>query len=199
MEVNEVAEQIAEFEKKEEKEDGYRRMVAVLISVLALLLAITALGSNRTSKELFTANIRASDTWNFYQAKTIRQTAFSLAADEAESLGSIPNLSPEAKTALAAKAQKYRDTATRYESEADGTGKKELMLKAREIEHQREEAEHREHYFGFAEAMLQIAIVLASAAVASGVRFLVGLSVGLGVFGLLLSINAFTLLVALPF
>ena len=199
MEIEDVAEQVAEFEKKEEKEDSFRRMVAVLISVLALLLAITALGSNRTSKELFGASIQASDTWSFYQAKTIRQTAFLLAADEADSLGAIPNLPPEAKAALTAKAQKYRDTATRYESEADGTGKRELMAKAREIEHQREEAEHQEHYFGFAEAMLQIAIVLASAAVASGVRFLVGFSAGLGLFGLLLSINAFTLLVALPF
>jgi hypothetical protein len=198
-EIKEIAEGIAEFEKKEEKEDGFRRMVAVLISVLALLLAITALGSNRTNKELFGASIQASDTWGFYQAKTIRQTAFALAADEADGLAAIPGLPPEAKATLTGKAQKYRDTVLRYESEADGTGKKELMDKAREIEHQRVEAEHREHFFGIAEALLQIAIVLASAAVASGVRFLVGFAGVFGLSGLLLSINAFTLLVALPF
>lgn len=199
MEINEVAEQIAEFEKKEEKQDIFRRKVALLISVLALLLAVTALGGNKTTKELLGASIEASDVWNFYQAKTIRQTAYLLAAEEGDSWLSSTALPDPAKQALAERVKQYRDTVARYESEANGTGKKELKEKAEAIEHRRAEAEHREHGFSLAEAMLQIAIVLASAAVASGARLLVNLAAGLGAIGGLLSINAFLLLVTLPF
>ena len=126
MEINEVAEQIAEFEKKEEKQDIFRRKVALLISVLALLLAVTALGGNKTTKELLGASIEASDVWNFYQAKTIRQTAYLLAAEEGDSWLSSTALPDPAKQALAERVKQYRDTVARYESEANGTGKKEL-------------------------------------------------------------------------
>ncbi len=199
MEINEIADTIAEHEAKEEKEHVGRRRVALLISALAMVLAITALGGNKTTKQLIALSIESSDTWAFFQAKTLRQAVLSLSADDAEGqLAAGHDLPAEVRLGFEARIKKYRDTATRYESEADGSGRKELMAKARHIEHEREIAEKREASFAYAEALLQIAIVLASAAVASGVRFLVKGAAAVGVIGTLLAINAFFLLVEIP-
>lgn len=198
MEIEEIAESIAEHEAKEEKEDNFRRRTAMLISVLAMVLAITALGGNKTTKDLLAANIKVSDTWAYYQAKGVRETATRLALDQVETLLTTPDLTPPVKTRLDEVQKRYRDAIGHYESESDGSGRKELKARAEELEHQRDEAEHREHGFALAEAALQIAIVLASAAAATDTRFLVKASMALGLLGALLSANAFFLLVALP-
>ena len=199
MEINEIADTIAEHEAKEEKADVSRRRVALLISALAMVLAITALGGNKTTKLLIASSIEASDTWAFFQAKTLRQTILTLSADDVEGqLAASRDLPADVRQAFEARIKKYRDTAARYESEADGTGRKELAEKARHIDHEREIAEKREASFAFAEALLQIAIVLASAAVASGVRFLVKGAAVVGLAGTIMAINAFFLLVDIP-
>lgn len=198
MEINEIAETIAEREAKDEIEDLFRRRVALLISVLAMVLAITALGGNKTGKELIGTAIAASDTWAYYQAKGIRQTATQLAADDVETLLAAPSATPEMRSLLEGRLQRYREAIRHYETESDGSGRKELAAKARHLEHERELAEQRETAFAYAEALLQIAIVLASAGVTTGARFLVKFAGVVGAGGSLLSVNAFFLLVALP-
>jgi len=198
MEISEIAETIAEREAKDEHEEGFRRRTALLISGLAMVLAITALGANKTSKELIGSAIAASDTWAFFQAKGIRQTETGLAADAVETALAEPNTTPEVRTRLEGLLAHYRDAIKHYETESDGSGRKELAAKARTLEHEREMAEVRESHFAFAEGLLQIAIVLASAGVTTGARFLVKAAGGLGLIGTLLAVDAFTLLVVLP-
>ena len=57
-------------------------------------------------------NVLASNYWNFFQAKNMRQTSFALAADQLELrlAQNDPALSPEAQAALKAKAEAYRKT-----------------------------------------------------------------------------------------
>ncbi|MDR3436816.1 DUF4337 domain-containing protein [Telmatospirillum sp.] len=198
MEINEIAETIAEREAKDEKEDGFRRRTALLISVLAMILAITAIGAGKTSKELIGTAITVSDTWAFYQAKGTRETATKLAIDTVEAQLAAPAVTPEVRKLLEDQLQRYRDAVTHYETEADGSGRKELASKARSLEHERETLEVRENHFALAEGLLQIAIVLASAGVTTGARFLVKGAAGLGGVGALLAVDAFTLLVILP-
>jgi shikimate kinase len=198
MEINEIAETIAERESKDEREEGFRRRTALLISALAMALALTSLGGNKTSKELIGDAIAASDTWAFYQAKSIRQTVTRLAADEVETLLAEPNGSPEARKMLEGRLARYRDNIAHYETESDGSGRKELAAKAETLEHERDRAEVREDHFSLAEGLLQIAIVLASAGVTTGARFLVKAAGVLGLIGVLLAVDAFTLLVVLP-
>src|SRR5215831_18895007 len=64
--------------------ERFRRRAAVCIGVLAMLLAISGLGGGNATKEMLNANIQASDTFAFYQAKNIRQTSNQLAADALE-------------------------------------------------------------------------------------------------------------------
>jgi hypothetical protein len=167
--------------------------------VLAMLLAVTGLGGQNAAKEATNNNIFASNLYAFYQAKNIRQTSFALAADALELDLANPALAPETKAAMQKKIDGYRKNVARYESEpATNEGKKELLVRAKAMEELRDHALKQDPYFDYAEVLLQIAIVLASVAIVSGIGWLVIGSAALGIIGTLLMINGFTLLVAVP-
>ena len=103
------------------------------------------------------------------------------------------------KDKIAAKAADYRKTSARYESEPEnGEGKKELMAKARQHEAIRDHAMKQDPYFDFAEALLQIAIVLISVSIIAEVTLLTWFGGMLGAVGGLLMINGYFLLVEVP-
>jgi uncharacterized protein HemX len=56
------------------------RTVALIISILALLLALSEAGSKQAQHLSTEMNIEASDLFNFYQAKRIRSTVVETAA-----------------------------------------------------------------------------------------------------------------------
>lgn len=184
----------------EPSEDTEEKLTAIYIAVLAVILAICSVGGDNATKDMMRASIDTTDTYSFYQAKNIRQTAYELAADEFEVELSKPGVSDELRKALTEKIEKYRATAKRYESDPEKKeGKKELLAKARDLEKERDTALSRDPYFDFGGAFLQIAIVLASASIIMGGPLLFWISVALGVFGTLFTLNGFFLLVSLPF
>jgi hypothetical protein len=189
-----------EFIDQDKQADRFRKRAAIAIAVCAMLLAVTGLGGQNATKDALNHNILASNYFNFFQAKNMRQTAFALAADEFElAWANDPQLSAEAKSALARKLEDYRKTVTRYESEPEtGEGKKELIVKARDHETKRDHALKQDPYFDYAEALLQIAIVLISVAIVAEQVWLAFLGGGLGAAGTLLMLNGFLLLVEVP-
>ena len=195
------AEDAADLMDQEKTENRFKQKAAVAIAVFAALLAITGLGGQNATKEALNSNIQASNDWNFFQAKNQRQTAYALAADEFD-LGWMadPAMPPEAKAALKAKAEAYRKTVTRYESEPEtGEGKKELIARAKQNEAKRDHALKQDPYFDYAEALLQIAIVLISVSIVSEVVWLSLFGGAIGILGTLLMINGYLLLIELPF
>ena len=194
------AEEATEFMEVEKPKDTFRQRAAIFISFLAMLLAITGLGGQNANKETLNNNIQAANAFNFYQAKNIRQTSLMLAADEIELAWAVtPGLSDEARAALAKKLETYKANIARYESEpSTGEGKKELMARARFHEEARDHAIKQDPYFDYAEALLQIAIVLISVSLVAEILWLAFLGGGLGLVGGVLMINGFTLWVAVP-
>jgi len=195
------AEDAGEMMDQESHRDTFKQRAAVLIAVLAMLLAITSLGGSNAGKEAVNNNVLASNYWNFFQAKNVRQTVYQLAADEFE-LGWLndSSLSPEARAALKAKAEAYRKTAARYETEPEtNEGKKEVIQRAKDHEAKRDHALQQDPYFDYAEALLQIAIVLISVAIVANLVWLSVIGGALGICGALLTLNGFFLLVELPF
>jgi len=82
-------------------------------------------------------------------------------------------------------ADDWMKTVARYESDpAEKDGRKELRALAETYEHQRDIQLARYHHYEFASAAYQIGIVLASAAVITGMMALVYGAIGLGVIGL---------------
>lgn len=199
MEASEIAERIHEPHTEHHHHgtlglEAFRRLAGIYLGVVAMLLAIASLGGGAATKEMLSANIHASDTYAFYQAKYLRQVQYQTAA---ETLEAMPASADAAKSAELIK--KYRQTAARYESDpAGGDGKKELLAKAREWEARRELAAQRDPNFEFAEAMLQIAIVIGSVSIVAASRSLLGFSGLLALCGVALTVNGFFLLVPLP-
>jgi hypothetical protein len=195
------AEDAAEVISDEGRDARFRRGAAILIGLLAMLLAITGLGAANAAKEMTNSNILASNTYAFFQAKNIRQTDFRLAADELElMLVTHPELPEAVRNSIGAKLDSYRRTVDRYESEPEtGEGKKELIAKARALEARRDHAQTQDPYFDYAEALFQIAIVLASVSIVATSRPLLLAGGALGAIALLLMLNGFLLLVELPF
>lgn len=160
------------------------KKVALLISVIALFLAFSETLGKSAQTEALSLNIKASDHWNFFQAKTVRQTALRAAADgmTVQAAGA-PN--EELKAAMLKQAEAWQKTVARYESDPkEQDGRKELRAKAEKLEHDRDTMLAKYHHYEVASAAFQIGIVLASATVITGLMALTYLAGGLAVAGL---------------
>lgn len=182
-------------------DNARNKWIGVWIGVLAVLLAVCGVGGGNATKDANRANIDASNTWAFFQAKNIRRTSYILAADELElTLLAQPGLTPEAAQAIKAKISAWRSTAERYRSEPDTReGLTELSAHAKELQSERDVALRKDPYFDFAGALIQIGIVLASVAIIAGTSTLLFASFAAGGLGTLLMLNGFWLFVAVPF
>lgn len=214
MEAADVAEQIQnalEEQKAEHRaEERFRTRAAIVIAVQAMLLAISSLGGDHATKQMINANIHASDTWGFYQAKNIRQTANQIAAEELEAglLLHGSALRGDERQRIQSLIERYRATVARYESEPDpkepgnplkGEGKKELRARAAHWESRRDHAEAQDPNFDYSSALFQIAIVLGSVSIIANSRGILGLSLILGAAAFLLMLNGFFLFTHFPF
>lgn len=160
------------------------KKIALLISVLALFLAFSETLGKSAQTAAIADNIKSSDTWNFFQAKTVRQTTLRAAADGlTATLPAITN--EESKAAIAKQIESWRNTVNRYESDPkEMDGRKELRAMAEKLEHERDTWLAKYHQYEFGSAAFQIGIVLASAAVITGIVALAWLASLAGVFGL---------------
>lgn len=200
MEATEIGEAIRGEEEERRADAHFRRLTGIYLGIVAMLLAITALGGANATKVMVNANIQASDIYGFYQAKYARQTAYRLAADQLEAQLAINPAMPEAARAkIEDHVKRWRAAADRYESDrATGQGKEELLATAKEWQAKRDRAARRDPNFDFAEALFQIAIVLGSVSIVAVSRPLLHLSGCLAFFATLLMLNGYFLLVPLP-
>jgi hypothetical protein len=197
----EAAEQIAEA--RESADEKFKGRAALIIAFMAMLLAITSLGGGNAAEDVANHNIHASDTWAFYQAKSIRQTSLRVAADSLDAdLRANPDMPADARAFIQKKVEEYRSTAERYEDEPDkdapgdplkGEGRRQLTARAKDFESQRDRAQKQDPNFDFAEALFQIAIVLASVSILAGSRMILRVSLAAGAAATLLMLNGYFL------
>lgn len=172
-------------------EGGDNKKIAILISILALFLAISETVGKSAQTNALTYNIEASNLWAFYQAKTIRKTTMETAAEQMDVDLQLAK-DPTVKTLLGDRVKGWRERAARYESEpkADGRGegRKELAERAKHAEELSHKAMEQYHKLEMASAAFQIAIVLASSYLITSAVFLLIGSLGLGVIGVLFTL-----------
>ena len=137
--------------------DRFLSIVSVTIATLAVVAAtVGSLESIETADTISTKNAsvlfqnKATDQWNFYQAKSIKKNLYELAAVS----------TPE-------KAEDYRREAKRYDDET-----KDIMKDAKEQEHKSDEMlhesdhhEHRHHILTMAVTFLHVSIAVATVAI----------------------------------
>ena len=180
------------------------RWTGVYIGVLAVLLAVCAMGGGNAAKDATLKNIEAANTWAFFQAKNMRRHVLRVAADDLQlRLVSDPGLTPEGRVAIEAKIAEYKkqdDILTRDpDREPDKReGLDQLWEKGKALEIERDVAMRQDPYFDYGEALLQIAIVLASISIITRGTFLLAGSAVLGGLGALMTVNGFTLAFTLP-
>jgi hypothetical protein len=155
---------------------GGNKGVALLISVLALVLAISETLGKSAQTAALSYNIEASNLWAFYQSKTIRRTTLRTAAEQTALLAD----SPKSREVISA----WKKTAERYQNEPDtGEGRDQLEARAKAAEKKRDLAQAAYHHYELSSGAVQIAIVLASASIVAGVPAMVWLAATLGVVG----------------
>ena len=164
--------------------DPSNKRIALLIALLALVLAFSETLGKASQTSALTLNIEASNLWAFFQAKTIRQTVLRTAAEQA----AVSSSSEDSKKQI----ETWKKTAERYQSEPEtNEGRKELADRAKAAEAKRDRAMAAYHQYELASAAVQIAIVLASAAIITGAMALTWIGIGLGVVGVVFCLIGF--------
>ena len=148
--------------KEKERREGWTKYVSLMIVGLAVATAFGSLKAAGFGSRVMLKQAQASDTWSFYQSKSIKQR---IAEMEARTL-----TGDEAKRA-AADTERYR------------VEEKDLLAKAEGLETERDEAAKHGKPLGFSIASLQIAIALASVCLITKRKLLWGASGALGVVG----------------
>jgi hypothetical protein len=148
--------------KEKERRDGWTRYVSLMVVALAVATGIGALKAGSYSSRVMLTQAQASDTWAFYQAKSIKQRLAEI----------------EARQAAGDEAASSAAEATRYRAE-----EKELQTKAERLESARDAASLHGPPLAFAITALQIAIALASVCLITKRRALWGASAVLGGVG----------------
>jgi len=152
----------------EAQKGGLGQQVALFTAVLATVGAIVSFfGGDTQNKAILFKNeavlerAEASDQWNFYQAKSLKQNLAEIAA----SVATDPK-----------KVEFYQGEARRYAAE-----KKEVEAEARKHEklykewnEKSDHALHPHHWLSISMTLLQIAIALASITVLTRKRWLLG-------------------------
>jgi hypothetical protein len=160
------------------------KRIGILIAVLAAFLAFTEAAGSNAASDALRGTVEASNTWAFFQAKTIRMTTLRAQADALELTSAEMQAGP-AFEAIKKQIGDWRTTADRYDSEPDtGEGRKELSARAKTIEAARDDAAAANATYDYASGALQLGILLASAAVVTSVLWLAYLGAGLGVIGI---------------
>jgi hypothetical protein len=171
---------------------------AIIISILALVLALASLGSTKTTKLLTVSNIQLSNTHTIYEFRILRQLVLSTTIDllNSEFISARPNKNTSVVLEPAKSLSKIiGDYEKRIQSlESDDSrddDKQDLQTKLNTLKDLIHTANEKNERFEYAEVALQIAIVLVSTSIIASGAFLFWSGIGLGLVGLMLTLNGY--------
>ena len=139
---------------RSEREAQIKDKSGLVIVFMALFLAGNTYLANNFSSTAQTNLLKASNTYGFYQSKSIKQAIAEGQLEDAK------------QSKDKARIEKLEAKIARYESDPEkGEGKKELLAKAQAQDAAREEARLHAPWLTFSGMLFQLAIVLLSAAI----------------------------------
>lgn len=161
---------------RSEREAKIKDKAGMVINVFALLLAVNVWYGGKLSSTVMNNTIKASDTYAFYQAKSLKQ----MLAEQ--------NLYEAQKSSDKTRAAEMAAKIDKYENEPKD-GKLALLAKANALEAERNDAKQRSPWIGYASTAYQLSIVLLSASILAVSMSLFWGSFVVAGLGLLLSLN----------
>ena len=168
------------------------RRAALIIAILALFLALSEAGAKNAQHLSTEKNIETSDLYNFYQAKKVRSTIFEAASEMLESQ-KTGFTDPKAQEALERQIAEFKARVAQFEKDPKKPedSMDAIQERANRAAEGRELANRRLEHYELGSGLFQIAIVLASAAIITGIAALMWLSVALGAVGVVLTAFGF--------
>ena len=149
-----TAESIAESKKT--WKDRIPTLIAITTLILAVCATLSSFKAGGYSTKMILSQSQASDQWAFYQAKSIKETAYQTQRDALE-LARQSN--PMLESAYRTRISDYDKEVARYKKE-----KNEIMGDAKKLEAARDQYQKHGARFGEALILLQIGILLSSLA-----------------------------------
>lgn len=177
MEADEVQE-LAEQQEKA-REDSLRP-ISFTMSLLAVLVAVTTVLGHRTHTEAVLEQARASDQWNLYQAKKIRQNETQLTLDL---MSALPVRDADSAKKIT---DSYKVHMDKWNDDLN-----EESEKATELEAGVRKAERHAARFDLGEALLEIGLVITSITLLTRLRIYWYIGTVFGAVGLAIAAWAF--------
>lgn len=169
-------------ELEERSHDGQNRKIGLLISILAILLAVCGALGRKAENIVIVARVDASNTWAYYQAKKLRGYQSETTQELATLIGKS---SAAAQGASHGVIERYEAKKKKYEEEAETI--------AHDAEHhsaRAEKWESRANRLSLGEIFLQIAVVLCSISILTEVLAFVFGGLGFAAIGIGLAVSA---------
>jgi len=157
---------------RSEREAAIKDKAGLVIVIMALFMGITTYFANNYSGAVLKNTLKATDTYAFYQSKSIKQSIAEGQLQDARD--------PKRIRELAAKIERYESDPVK------GEGKRELLARAQAYEAARDDASQHSPWLTFASMAFQLAIVLLSASILAVNNKMYKISEVVAVIGVLL-------------
>jgi Domain of unknown function (DUF4337) len=175
VETDKLREQVDEAREEHEGGTPWLRYVGLGAAFFAVIAAVSALRSGDLINEALIAQIKASDTWNEYQASREKQHIYTVGADQLANRGGA----------------NARVSAYRGEISKEIAKQKPLAETARKLEEESAAEVLRHHAFEYAVALLQVAIALGAVAALARSKPAWFVSLAAGVVGFIYFLRGF--------
>ncbi len=176
-EAEQVHEHAEHAEHAAHSNEPFSKRVAAGMAILAAVLALVSVLGSMSATEEVLMQVKASDAWAEYQAKSIRRYQSEVTAGVLQALNQ-----PGKATDLAQKAGKYR------------SDQSEIQKQAREFETESASAGRKARRLHLGEIFLEVAIVLSSLAILTHKETMFAASVATGLTGSVIAASAYILL-----
>lgn len=178
--IDEAIEEVERADRAERAlEKKFRDRVSILVGLFAVLLAIIHVEAASSARESLLKTVNASDTYNYMEAKIIRESLL-------KSLAQTPSLSLKAQAGMLSEAARLRNP------DKAGHGIVQLQAKADELRDEGEHSAKSGEWYELAETAMQVAIVLLSIALVARSAAIVAGAVSLASVGVVIALSTAT-------
>ena len=154
-EINELKEFIVDLKadraatKEKEKREAWTKYVSLTVVIIAVIAAVASQAAGKYGSQSQMSQVKASDQWSFYQAKSIKQHLDEVSLLQLRDRTNDP--------AIAAMVRKLTVDLSRYDKE-----KADVKAAAEALEAKRDAASHRCGFLGTAVSLFSVSIAMAS-------------------------------------
>ena len=158
--------------------------IALLVALAATFVALAGVKDRNLTLGMMKTQAKAVDTWNYYQAKSMKQNLAEATLDELQAVSPVSNSPGDAQAGK--RFEDYRGKIARYERE-----KEDVKKEAEGYEHQYEALNVRHDQFDLSDGAMSVAIALLGVTALTRKRWLLGVAAVFLAVGVLFGMAGF--------